>query len=426
MSHTLTVLGSTGSIGTQTLEAAELLGLPIIALTANKNAKLLEAQARKFAPKAVALADKEAARDLKTRLADTSVQVLSGPEGVMACAAMEADIVESSLVGVAGLLPTLAAIRAGNRRVALANKETLVCAGHIVKRELAAHGCELIPVDSEHSAIFQCLRAGAKSEVKRILLTASGGPFRTLTQEELAAVTPALALRHPNWDMGAKVTVDSASMMNKGLEVIEAMHLFDVTPEQITVLVHPQSIVHSAVEFTDNAVIARTLGEIARMLADEEEITLYTQGSMLLVSCGGLTVVSRLYQGDFIKKENVIPTRFSTTVTLSKAMLTVSAERAAIINRGDKNNLVTLNIAGDEVRVTATSDNGNVNEVVPCTLEGVDLTISMNAKFLLDALRALDEDTVTVSFGGAISPFILQNAGDKHSLYLILPVRNVA
>ena len=171
---------------------------------------------------------------------------------------------------------------------------------------------------------------------------------------------------------------------------------------------------------------ARTLGEIARMLADEEEITLYTQGSMLLVSCGGLTVVSRLYQGDFIKKENVIPTRFSTTVTLSKAMLTVSAERAAIINRGDKNNLVTLNIAGDEVRVTATSDNGNVNEVVPCTLEGVDLTISMNAKFLLDALRALDEDTVTVSFGGAISPFILQNAGDKHSLYLILPVRNVA
>ena len=293
MSHTLTVLGSTGSIGTQTLEAAELLGLPIIALTANKNAKLLEAQARKFTPKAVALADKEAARDLKTRLADTAVQVLSGPEGVMACAAMEADIVESSLVGVAGLLPTLAAIRAGTRRVALANKETLVCAGHIVKRELAAHGCELIPVDSEHSAIFQCLRAGAKSEVKRILLTASGGPFRTLSQEELAAVTPALALRHPNWDMGAKVTVDSASMMNKGLEVIEAMHLFDVTPEQITVLVHPQSIVHSAVEFRDNAVIAQ-LGVPDMRLPIQLALTYPARcpslaGSLDLASIGTLT-----------------------------------------------------------------------------------------------------------------------------------------
>ena len=293
MSHTLTVLGSTGSIGTQTLEAAELLGLPIIALTANKNAKLLEAQARKFTPKAVALADKEAARDLKTRLADTAVQVLSGQEGVMACAAMEADIVESSLVGVAGLLPTLAAIRAGTRRVALANKETLVCAGHIVKRELAAHGCELIPVDSEHSAIFQCLRAGAKSEVKRILLTASGGPFRTFSQEELAAVTPALALRHPNWDMGAKVTVDSASMMNKGLEVIEAMHLFDVTPEQITVLVHPQSIVHSAVEFTDNAVIAQ-LGVPDMRLPIQLALTYPARcpslaGSLDLASIGTLT-----------------------------------------------------------------------------------------------------------------------------------------
>ncbi len=172
---------------------------------------------------------------------------------------------------------------------------------------------------------------------------------------------------------------------------------------------------------------ARTLGEISRMLTEEEEeITLFTQGGMLLASSDDLTVVSRLYQGDFIKKENVIPTKFSTVVTLPKAALTVSAERAAIINRGDKNNLVTLNIAGGEMRITAVSDNGNVNEVVPCSLEGMDLTISLNAKFLLDALRALSEDTVTISFGGAISPFILQNAGDKHSLYLILPVRNVA
>lgn len=171
---------------------------------------------------------------------------------------------------------------------------------------------------------------------------------------------------------------------------------------------------------------ARTLTEISRMLPGEEEITIFTQGGMLLVSCDGLTVISRLYQGDFIKKENVIPTHFSTVVTLSKAQLTVSAERAAIINRGDKNNLVTLTIAGGEVRVHANSDYGNVSEVIPCELEGIDLTISMNAKFLLDALRALDEETVKISFGGAISPFILQNAEEKHNLYLILPVRNAA
>ncbi len=257
MDKTLTVLGSTGSIGTQTLEAAEKLGLQITALTANRNVSLLEAQARKLVPRAVALADERAAGELRVKLADTGVRVLAGMEGVCECAAMDADIVESSLVGIAGLLPTLAAVRAGHRRVALANKETLVCAGHIVTREIREHACELIPVDSEHSAIFQCLSGGRRSEVKRILLTASGGPFRALTREELYAVTPQRALRHPNWDMGAKVTIDSASMMNKGLEVIEAMHLFGVPPEQIHVVVHPQSIVHSAVEFTDNAVIAQ-------------------------------------------------------------------------------------------------------------------------------------------------------------------------
>ena len=257
MDKTLTVLGSTGSIGTQTLEAAEKLGLQITALTANRNVSLLEAQARKLVPRAVALADERAAGELRVKLADTGVRVLAGMEGVCECAAMDADIVESSLVGIAGLLPTLAAVRAGHRRVALANKETLVCAGHIVTREIREHACELIPVDSEHSAIFQCLSGGRRSEVKRILLTASGGPFRALTREELYAVTPQRALKHPNWDMGAKVTIDSASMMNKGLEVIEAMHLFGVPPERIRVVVHPQSIVHSAVEFTDNAVIAQ-------------------------------------------------------------------------------------------------------------------------------------------------------------------------
>ncbi len=257
MAKTLTVLGSTGSIGTQTLEAAEALDFRITALTANRNVDLMECQARKFSPVCVAMADEGAASELKTRLADTPVRVLSGEEGVCECARMDAEIVESSLVGIAGLRPTLAAIETGGRRIALANKETLVCAGNIVTRAIEERGCELIPVDSEHSAIFQCLMGGRKSEVKRILLTASGGPFRTLSKEELTSVTPEMALRHPNWDMGAKVTIDSASMMNKGLEVIEAMHLFSVEPERITVLVHPQSIVHSAVEFCDNSVIAQ-------------------------------------------------------------------------------------------------------------------------------------------------------------------------
>ncbi len=257
MKKTLTVLGSTGSIGTQTMEAAELLKYDIIALTGNKNTSLMERQARKFSPKTVAMADENCAADLKVRLADTPVRVLSGASGVCEAASAGADIVESSLVGIAGLLPTLAAIRSGAPRLALANKETLVCAGRIVMEEIKKHGCELIPVDSEHSAIFQCLAGGAKSEVKRIILTASGGPFRGLTRDELKSVTPEMALKHPNWDMGAKVTIDSATMMNKGLEVMEAMYLFGVGPESITPIVHPQSVVHSAVEFCDGSVIAQ-------------------------------------------------------------------------------------------------------------------------------------------------------------------------
>ncbi|MGM9521462.1 MAG: 1-deoxy-D-xylulose-5-phosphate reductoisomerase [Oscillospiraceae bacterium] len=253
----ITVLGSTGSIGTQTLEAAELLGLKVTALAAGKNIGLLEEQARRFRPSLVAAADEASARELAVRLGDTDIKVAGGKSGVIDAAELETDIVESSIVGVAGLEPTMAAIRCGKRRIALANKETLVCAGRLFMRAIEEHGCELLPVDSEHSAIFQCLMGGRKNELKRILLTASGGPFLNLTKEELRTVTKERALKHPNWDMGAKVTIDSATMMNKGLEVIEAMHLFDVPPERIKVLVHPQSIVHSAVEFVDNSVIAQ-------------------------------------------------------------------------------------------------------------------------------------------------------------------------
>ena len=250
----LIILGSTGSIGTQALDCVDELGdVRIKALTAGKNTALMEAQIRKYKPAFAAMGDEEAARDIRARVADTATKIVSLEEA----AATECDIALSSIVGIAGLVPTMAAIRSGRKRIALANKDTLVCAGHLFTDAIAETGCELIPVDSEHSAIFQSLKGGRKNEVKRILLTASGGPFRTKSKEELRAVTKRDALRHPNWTMGAKIPIDSATMMNKGLEVIEAMHLFSVPKEKITVLIHPESILHSAVEFCDGAVIGQ-------------------------------------------------------------------------------------------------------------------------------------------------------------------------
>ncbi|MDR3277479.1 MAG: 1-deoxy-D-xylulose-5-phosphate reductoisomerase [Oscillospiraceae bacterium] len=252
--NAISVLGSTGSIGTQTLEVAAQLKLPVAALAANRNIELLERQARRFSPKLIAVYDEDAARDLKIRLRDTNIRVASGESGLIAAAEAEAATVVTAVSGNIGLAPTLAAIGAG-RRVALANKETLVCAGELVMRAAREKGAELIPVDSEHSAIFQCLQG--QKEVKKLILTASGGPFRGKSPEELQNVTVEMTLKHPNWSMGKKVTVDSATMMNKGLELIEAMHLFSLPPERISVLVHPQSIVHSLVEFADNAVLAQ-------------------------------------------------------------------------------------------------------------------------------------------------------------------------
>ena len=257
MERTISVLGSTGSIGTQTLEVAASCGIRVAALTANRSIDLLEQQARQFHPNLVAAADPTAAVSLARRLSDTDVTVLAGEEGVLAAAAHpEADAVVTALVGIAGLRPTLAAIDAG-KRIALANKETLVCAGPLVMARAKERGAEIVPVDSEHSAIFQSLRGSRHGELRRILLTASGGPFYGKTAEELASVTPAHALKHPNWDMGAKVTIDSATLMNKGLELLEAMSLFSVGPDQIEILVHRESILHSAVEYCDNSVIAQ-------------------------------------------------------------------------------------------------------------------------------------------------------------------------
>lgn len=251
----LSILGSTGSIGRQTLDVAENLSLPVCALAADRSVQRMEEQARRFRPKFAVLRNEKAAKDLKTRLADTETRVLSGEGGLLEAASMpEADTVLAAMSGAAGLLPAMTAIESG-KQLALANKETLVCAGRLVTAAAEKAGKPLLPVDSEHSAIFQCMQG--KTPPKKILLTASGGPFRNSTIEEMSRVTPADALRHPNWSMGPKITIDSATLMNKGLEFIEAMWLFHVKPEQIQVLIHPQSVVHSAVEFPDGAVIAQ-------------------------------------------------------------------------------------------------------------------------------------------------------------------------
>ena len=257
MVKAISILGSTGSIGRQTADAAGRLGIPVLALAARRDVDLLEKQARLFRPKLIGVYEPEAARVLRTRLADMDILIEEGEEGLIAAALAEgANCVVTGVSGSIGLKPTLAAIRAG-RRIALANKETLVCAGEIVMAESRRFGAEIIPVDSEHSAIFQCLTGRQPGELRRILLTGSGGPFRGWTREETASVTPEQAVRHPRWNMGAKISVDSATMMNKGLEFIEAMHLFSVTPDMIRVVIHPESAIHSMVELIDGTVIAQ-------------------------------------------------------------------------------------------------------------------------------------------------------------------------
>lgn len=258
MTKSLSILGSTGSIGTQSLDVARLRGYTVEALTAYSDVARMETQIREFHPKTVAMVEEKAAADLKVRVADTNTKVLSGKDGVCACARADgADTVLNSVVGMAGLEPTLAAIDA-KKKLALANKETLVAGGQLVMEAAKKNGISILPVDSEHSAIFQALQGRpANAALKKIILTASGGPFFGKTKKELEKVTVADALKHPNWEMGAKITVDSATMMNKGLELIEAVWLFSVRPQDVQIVVHRESIVHSAVEYTDNSVIAQ-------------------------------------------------------------------------------------------------------------------------------------------------------------------------
>ena len=258
MTKRISILGSTGSIGRQTLDVAEKLQIPVAALAASRNVELLEAQCRKFRPELAVLFDEAAAEELKRRLSDMNIKVAGGMEGLLAAALLDsADTVVTAVSGMIGLRPTLAAIERG-KRIALANKETLVCAGELVMREAQRCGAEIIPVDSEHSAIFQCLMGCRdRSEVRRLILTCSGGPFYGKTAAELQKVTRVDALRHPNWKMGPKITVDCATLMNKGLEVIEAMRLYGLPLQQVTAVIHRQSIVHSLVEFRDGAVMAQ-------------------------------------------------------------------------------------------------------------------------------------------------------------------------
>ena len=258
MTKTISLLGSTGSIGRQTLQVARELGLSVAALTANRQVDLLEQQAREFHPALAVLYDRDAARELRLRLSDTDIRVEAGPEGLLLAAQLpQADTVVTAVMGSVGLEPTLAAIRR-KKRIALANKETLVCAGELVMAEAERCGADIVPVDSEHSAIFQSLQGCRdRREIKRLILTCSGGPFYGMTREEAGKMTRADALKHPNWTMGPKITVDCATLMNKGLEVIEAMRLYRLPLSQVSVVIHRQSIVHSLVEYQDGAVLAQ-------------------------------------------------------------------------------------------------------------------------------------------------------------------------
>ena len=258
MNHkSLSILGSTGSIGTQTLDVARKLDLKITALSAHSNITLLEDQIREFKPAAAVVFDEEKASQLRTAVADTSTEVLCGMDGLLGICHDDADMVVNAVVGMVGLAPTLEAIKA-KKSIAFANKETLVAGGELVMNAARENGVTLFPVDSEHSAIFQCLQAAPPNKaLKKILLTASGGPFFGRTADQLSDVTVEQALAHPNWSMGAKITIDSATMMNKGLEIIEAAWLFDIDPDDIEVVVHRESIIHSMIEFTDHSILAQ-------------------------------------------------------------------------------------------------------------------------------------------------------------------------
>lgn len=294
MVKNVSILGSTGSIGRQSLDIISRLPVKVVALTAGTGVERMAEQCRVFLPELAVMATKEAAEELRSLICDLPIRIAWGEEGLIEAASIpNADCVITAVVGMVGLKPTLAAIRAG-KRIGLANKETLVCAGELVMAEAKKYDVEIIPVDSEHSAIFQCLMGNAdRAEVKRIILTCSGGPFFGKTREELMSVTKADALRHPNWKMGPKITIDCSTLMNKGLEVIEAMRLYDLPLEQVDVVIHRQSIVHSMVEYVDGAVMAQMGAPDMRLpiqlALTYPERTACPVDPLDLTTCGALT-----------------------------------------------------------------------------------------------------------------------------------------
>ena len=327
MGKIISVLGATGSVGMQALDVARERGYTVDFLSANRDVKSLEEYSREFHPTAVAMADEAAARDLKARLADTGIKVYSGREGILeGIAASKSEVSVNSILGEAGLMPSLEVIKSG-KRLALANKESLVIAGDIVMAAAKERGVEIIPVDSEHSAIFQSLKSGKHAEIKRLLLTASGGPFFGKRKEELEAVTLAQTLAHPTWKMGRKITVDSATLMNKGFEIIEAVHLFGVTADRVEVVIHRESILHSAVEYIDNSVIAELSVPDMRMCVqyavDYPERCITASRELDLFEIGSLT----------FKRPDTEAFPF---LELAKRAITVGGAMPAVMNAADE------------------------------------------------------------------------------------------
>lgn len=365
----IVLLGSTGSIGTQVLDVAKLHNIKIKALSAGSNAELLEKQAREFSPQYVCIADDNKYFELKKSLSDTSVKVLSGMQGLCELAALPCDSVVNAIVGMAGFLPTLTAINAGNN-VALANKETLVVGGEIITAAVREKGVQLLPIDSEHSAIFQSLMGSMGNKPKKIILTASGGPFRGFTAEMMKKVTKEQALKHPNWSMGAKITIDSATMMNKGLELIEAVWLFGVMPEQVEIVVHPQSILHSAVEFEDGSVIGQ-LGMPDMRIPIQLALTypkryISPAKSLSLTDIGSLTFEK--------PDEKAFP-----CIGFAKAALNKGGNMPCIMNRA--NEVAVKMFLEDKIRFC------EISEKIRWAMENVGYTKELSTDIIMDTER---------------------------------------
>ncbi len=381
MNKKIAVLGATGSVGLQALDVAKIRGYEIDFMSANNNTSMMEEVCRRFSPKYAAMADYKSAKDLKTRLADTSVKVLFGEEGICEGISLSSSqTVVNSIIGKAGLIPTLAVIKSG-KRLALANKESLVIAGSIVMACANKSGVEILPVDSEHSAIFQSLKSGRKEEIKRLLLTASGGPFYGKSREELKHVTISDTLNHPTWKMGKKITVDSATLMNKGFEVIEAAHLFSVDAKKIEILVHRESILHSAIEYIDNAVIGEFSVPDMRMCiqyaVDYPKREISNSDELDLVKIGSLTFNKPDYQAFPL-------------LDLAKKSIEIGGAMPAVLNAADE--VAVAEFLAERISFV------EISEVVAKTFDKLSYAKDINT---LEGILAIDKEAREVALNTA-------------------------